>query len=496
MQIKTMPKPARQATLTESLVIIAILIVSIFSSVFLFKDNSTGGPLQLALTFTAFIGISAGLRNGLAWKSIEDEIARTVGLAANPVFILFCVGALVGTWILCGTVPAMIYYGLKILSPDSFYPSVALICAFVSLSIGSSWTTIATAGIALLGISELLGLSTAITIGAIISGAYFGDKMSPLSDTTNLAPAAAGSELFSHIRHMAWVSIPGFILALALYTVLGFVLVTDVPQTVALDTLTSALGHQFNNIGIHLLIPLVILLVMAYKRVPALPTIFTGALVGAVFALLFQRQTIINFANLPDAGTGVVLIKGIMQVMFDGYTANTGIQSIDKLLSKGGMWSMAGTVWLILSAMLMAGVLSAVGVLSRLVQSLSRLVKSTASLITTTLANAFIMNVLTGEQYIAIVLPGQVWREEYKRRKLAAVNLSRCLEDAGTLTSPLIPWTTCGAYIHGVLSLSSFAYVPFCFFNIINPIISAIYGYTGFSVLAEEDNMEKITPTS
>ena len=491
-----MTKQARQVSLVESLLVIAILITTIFSSVFLFKDNSTGGPIQLSLTFTAFVGILLGFKNGLTWKAIEEEIGKSVGLAANAVFILFCVGALVGTWILSGTVPSMIYYGLKILSPDIFYPTAALICAFVSISIGSSWTTIATVGIALFSIGNLLGLSNAVTVGAIISGAYFGDKMSPLSDTTNLAPAVAGSELFSHIRHMAWVSIPSFIIAVLLYALVGFFLAPDASHAIIeLSSLTSALNKQF-VLGVHLLIPLLILLIMAYKRIPALPTIFTGALIGAVFALIFQRQAIVDFANLSDTGTSLVLAKGIMQAMFDGYVANTGVTSIDKLLSKGGMWSMASTVWLILSAMLMAGVLTSIGVLNKLVESLTTFVKSTASLISTTLANAFMMNILTGEQYISIVLPGQVWREEYKRRQLAAVNLSRCLEDAGTLTSPMVPWTTCGAYIYGVLNLTSFAYIPFCFFNIINPLISAIYGYTGFTILTEEKNTQEVLPVT
>lgn len=480
-----MSKQTRQATLSESIFVITILIISIFTSVFLFKHDSTAGPIQLALTFTAFVGILLGFKNGVAWKTIEKEVGKSVALASNAVFILFCVGALVATWILSGTVPAMIYYGLKLLSADVFYPSVALICAFVSLSIGSSWTTIATVGIALFSIGELLGLSTAVTTGAIVSGAYFGDKMSPLSDTTNLAPAVAGSELFSHIRHMVWVSVPSFIIAVILYSIAGAVLSPSDSVVPDLGDMNAALTSQF-SIGLHLLIPLVILLFMAYKRIPALPTIFTGALIGAVFALLFQRHTVVNAVGLVEADSTLLFLKSIMQIMFEGYKSNTGIEAIDKLLSKGGMANMVTTVWLILSAMLMAGVLTSVGVLVKIVDSLKHMAKTTGSLIATTLSNAFLMNILAGEQYISIVLPGQIWREEFKRRQLAAVNLSRCLEDAGTLTSPLVPWTTCGAYIFGVLNLASFAYIPFCFFNLINPIISAIYGFTGFTILKQE----------
>jgi Na+:H+ antiporter, NhaC family len=488
------PDLGKQANLNETLAIITILIVCIAVSVLMFKDNPTGGPIQLALTFTAFLGILIGFKNGLPWKEIERSIADSVGIATMAIFILFCVGALIGTWILSGTVPTMIYYGLHFLSPEIFYPTACLLCAFVALSIGSSWTTIATVGIALLGISNVLGLPTPITAGAIVSGSYFGDKMSPLSDTTNLAPAVAGSELFSHIRHMVWVSVPSFIIAVILYTILGLTMTSDSTSAIEMDTFTSALQEHF-NIGLHLLIPLLVLLYMAFKRIPALPTIFSGALLGAVFAVVFQSKVVLDFANDPASHMMIALGKGVSQVMFEGYTSNTGVEVIDKLLSRGGMWSMAQTVWLILSAMLMAGVFSSIGIFDRVAKSLLGITKKTSSLIVVTLSNCFLMNLIAAEQYISIIVPGQIWRDVYKRRRLAAVNLSRCLEDAGTLSSPLIPWTTCGAYIYGVLGLASFAYIPFCFFNIINPIISAIYGFTGFTIFTETDE-DVVTETA
>lgn len=481
-----LPNLGKQANLKETLAIISVLIFTICIAVFLFRDNPTGGPIQLALTFTAFIGILVGFKNGVAWKEIEQSISDSVGIATTAIFILFCVGALIGTWILSGTVPSMIYYGLHFLSPAIFFPTACLLCAFVSISIGSSWTTMATVGLALVGISSVLGLSIPITVGAIVSGSYFGDKMSPLSDTTNLSPAVAGSELFAHIRHMAWVSIPSFIIALVLYTVIGLSMSTTSTSAIELDVFTDALQGRF-DIGLHLLIPLLILLYMAFKRIPALPTIFTGALIGALFALIFQNQVILDFANDSGGSQLMALIKGISKVMFDGYTADTGVEVIDKLLNRGGMSSMTQTVWLVLSAMLMAGVFSSIGIFETVATALIRITKKTGSLIMVTLSNCFLMNLIAGEQYIAIIVPGQIWNKEYKRRGLAAVNLSRCLEDAGTLTSPLVPWSTCGAYIYGVLGLTSFAYIPFCFFNIINPIISAIYGYTGFTILTNEE---------
>ncbi len=480
------PDLGKQAKLSESLALIIVLVICISTSVFLFSNNPTGGPIQLSLTFTAFIAILLGFKNGVPWKKIETSIASSVGVATTAIFILFCVGGLIGTWIMSGTVPTMIYYGLHFLSPEIFYPSAALLCAFVSLTIGSSWTTMGTVGLALLGICNVLGLSVPVAVGAIVSGSYFGDKMSPLSDTTNLSPAVAGSELFSHIKHMAWVSVPSFLICLVLYAVIGLTLGTPTTSAVELDSFTNALQGRF-NMGIHLLIPLVILLFMAFKRVPALPTIFSGALIGALFAVLFQTQVVLDLASNSDSHGSVPIIEGVIQALFGGYSSNTGVEVIDKLLSRGGMGSMMQTVWLILSAMLMAGVFSSIGVFDCIASSLVRFTKKTWSLIVVTLSNCALMNLIAGDQYVSIIVPGQIWRKEYEKRHLAAVNLSRCLEDAGTLTSPLIPWTTCGAYIYGVLGLTTFAYIPFCFFNIINPIISAIYGYTGFTILSDEE---------
>ncbi len=481
----------RLASLPESVFIISLLVISIATAVTMFRDYPTGGPIQLALTFTAFVGILLGLKNGVSWKDIEEAIGKSVAVASNAIFILICVGGLIGTWILSGTVPTMIYYGLLFLSPDIFYPTACLLCAFVSLSIGSSWTTMGTVGLALMGISSVLGLSIPITVGAIVSGAYFGDKMSPLSDTTNLSPAVAGSELFAHIRHMTWVSVPSFVIALVIYAVLGFSM--DAPSTSAidLDEFTSALQSQF-DIGIHLLIPLAILLFMAFKRIPALPTIFSGALIGAIFALFFQQEVIIRFADMPDSSRALALATGAIQAFYGGYSADTGVEVIDKLLNRGGMSSMIITVWLILSAMLMAGVFSRIGIFETISSALVRFTRKTGSLIAVTLTNCIIMNMIAGDQYVSIIVPGQIWRKEFERRKLASVNLSRCLEDAGTLTSALVPWTTCGAYIYGVLGLTSFAYIPFCFFNIINPIISAIYGFTGFTIVEAETEGQEV----
>jgi NhaC family Na+:H+ antiporter len=247
----------------------------------------------------------------------------------------------------------------------------------------------------------------------------------------------------------------------------------------------QALTDQF-NLGVHLLLPLALLLYMAYRQAPALPTIFLGALVGALFAVMFQPELVMGLADVETGSSFYLMTRGVMLAMFDGYDSSSGIAEIDKLLSKGGMSSMLETVWLILSAMLLAGVLTCIGVLETITRALIRLTRRTGDLIATTLASSILVNLLTGEQYVSLILPGQIWRDEYKQRGLARVNLSRCLEDAGTLSSPLVPWSSCGAYIYGVLGLTSFAYIPFCFFNIINPILSAIYGYLGFTIIRDE----------
>jgi NhaC family Na+:H+ antiporter len=284
--------------------------------------------------------------------------------------------------------------------------------------------------------------------------------------------------------------VPSFIIALILYTVIGLSMDAPTTSSIELNSFTDALQARF-TIGLHFLIPLLILLFMAFKRVPALPTIFSGALIGALFAVFFQNQVVLDLANDTSSHHVVALLKGVMKALFEGYSSNTGVEVVDKLLNKGGMGSITTTVWLILSAMLMAGVFSRIGIFDCIANALIRFTKKTGSLIAVTLSNCVLMNLIAGDQFISIIVPGQIWRKEFERRRLAAVNLSRCLEDAGTLTSPLIPWTTCGAYIYGVLGLTTLAYIPFCFFNLINPIISAIYGYTGFTIYTDEELVSK-----
>ncbi|WP_051083880.1 Na+/H+ antiporter NhaC [Dasania marina] len=484
-----MSNVVRPPSLLDALIPTFVLIILLACSVFLFGDSSSSGANQIALLLASAVAIIVGIKNGLSWEFIEQGIIDGVSVSLRAIMILFAVGTLIGSWILSGTVPTMIYYGLRLLDPSIFYAACCVISAFVALSIGSSWTVAGTIGIGLIGTAAALGLPLDITAGAIISGAYFGDKMSPLSDTTNLAPAVAGTDLFTHIKHMAWTTGPSIIISLIIFTILGlFYTPTGSANTMA-ETL-ALLEQQF-YIHFILLLPLLLVLVLAMKQFPALPTILGGTLIGCVFALVFQADVIYQLAGNTDIPLALALFKGVWMVLFDGFVSNTGNASIDDLLTRGGMSSMLNTVWLVLMAMIFGAVLDKVGLLARLVQGVLTSVKSTGSLIAVTIASCIGANIITADQYIAIVLPGRMYRLEFERRGLAPENLSRVLEDSATITSPLIPWNTCGAFMASTLGVATFAYLPYCFFNIINPIISLIYGFTGFKLTPLKENAVK-----
>ncbi|GGI97017.1 Na+/H+ antiporter NhaC [Shewanella hanedai] len=475
----------KQPSLLDALLPIIALVVMLTGAVYLFSSDSSSGANQIALIMAACVALIVGVKNGYTWKEMEEGIVFSVSMATGALLILFTVGSLIGTWILSGTVPTMIYYGMKILNPEYFYAASCLLCAVVAISIGSSWTVAGTLGIALIGVAGAMGLNVEITAGAIISGAYFGDKMSPMSDTTNLAPAVAGTDLFSHIRHMAWTTTPSIIIALIGFLLLGFN--TEIPATGAeLAKTMAVLQTQFSP-GVHLLIPLLVVLVLAYKKMPAFPTVIVGTLAGAVCAALFQFDNVIKFVGDPSLLPSVALIKGIWIAMFDGYTANTGNAMIDSLLSRGGMGSMINTVWLILCAMAFGGVMERTGLLQRILQSMLVFVKSSSSLILTTLVSCIGANLITADQFIAIILPGRMLKVEYNKYGLAPVNLSRALEDSATITSPLVPWNTCGAYMASTLGVATIAYLPYAFFNLVCPLISASYAYFDFKILKLED---------
>jgi len=472
-------------TLPLALTPIIFLITLLASSVYLFGSDSSYGANQIVLVLATCVAALVGRRVGVSWKTAQEGIINGIAIGLGPTLILLAVGMLIGTWILAGTVPAMIYYGVQILNPSIFYAASAMICAIIAISIGSSWTVAGTLGIGLMGIAGSFDLSPAITAGAIISGAYFGDKLSPMSDTTNLAAAATGVDLFEHIRHMLWTTIPSFAIALIIFFLIGG---SGGATPAQIEALKTGLQAEF-NIGLHLLLPLLLMLGLVYKRFPAYPAIVVSALAGAVLALLFQPETVAKLAGESDGLSGpFILLKGIWISLFDGYTSNSGNEFLDALLSKGGMSSMLNTVWLIMVALGFGGVLEQTGILAYLLKFALKGVKGTGSLISTTVATCIATNILAADQFIAVALPGRMYKDEYERWGLSRLNLSRTLEDSATLTSALIPWNTCGAYMSATLGVATFSYAPFAFFNFLCPVIAVIYAFYNIAQKPLEDD--------
>ncbi len=474
-------------SMLDSMIPLVSLVIMLTASVHLFGDNSSFGPNQIALLLAMGIAIIIGLKNKHTWLSIEKAIINGISISLGAILILLAVGALIGTWLLSGTVPTMVYYGLKIIDPSWFYAATCLVCGIVAMSIGSSWTTAATVGVAFIGIANGFEMSTAVTAGAVISGAYFGDKLSPLSETTNLAPAVAGTELFAHIRYMLWTTIPSITIALILFLLLGFDhSSSNIGSTESIEKLTNILESTY-HISIVNLIPLAVLLFLAFKKMPAFPAVAIGAIIGAIWAACFQQELISTMVT-----TGLSSFQASLTIIwtafFDGVVVKTGNSEIDELLSRGGMSSMLNTIWLVMSALSFGAVLEHLGMLKRFVDTILKAAKSTGSLIASTVATCIGTNLITADQYMAIVMPGRMYKEEFQRRGLHPTVLSRTLEDSGTITSPLIPWNTCGAFMFGALALTSYDYIFYCFFNLINPLLAIIYGYMGYKIKYLNEN--------
>lgn len=428
------------------------------------KDGFEGtGHLPLLLS-GAVAAIVAGA-HGHRWPAIERGIVRAIGLSMGAVLILCVIGMLMGTWIAGGVVPALIHWGLDLLAPQYFLPTACAVCSAVSLVSGSSWSTAGTVGIALIGVGTALGVDPAMTAGAVVSGAYFGDKLSPMSDTTNLAPAMAGTDLFSHVRHMVWTTVPSWTIAMIVYA--GLSLGTDVdPQAGSVEAIQGAIASQFEPSLVHLLPPLVVL-VMVTRGVPALPTLLLGAVLGGVLAWGVEG------ASLAD----------VLDAAMKGYKSTSGDKAVDELLTRGGLESMAKTVLLILCAMTFGGVMESTGMLGVLAAQLLRGVRSAGSLVAATVLTSCGINVIAADQYISIVVPGRMYASAYRDRGLHPKNLSRALEDGGTLTSALVPWNTCGAFMAATLAVSTTAYLPYAVLNYINPIVAIVYAMLGVSMV-------------
>jgi NhaC family Na+:H+ antiporter len=399
------------------------------------------------------------------WKEIQDGMVHGIHLAMGAILILMVVGIMIGTWILGGVVPTMIYYGLKILSPGIFLVATMVICSIVSLGTGSSWSTAGTVGVALIGVGSALSIPLPMVAGAIISGAYFGDKMSPLSDTTNLAPAMAGTDVFTHIRHMVYTTAPGFVLALILFSLLGLKFAGGALEAQNIETMLTTMRTEF-VISPWLLVPPALVIVMVVKKIPPLPALLGGAALGGVFAMVFQASTLAQVVDVAHAG----------------FVSETGVESVDELLSRGGLLSMMETVALIMCALCFGGIMESTKMLEVIARSLLKMVSGTGSLVATTVFSCIGMNAVASDQYISIVIPGRMYKKAFDEQKLHPKNLSRALEDSGTLTSPLIPWNTCGAFMWATLGVNPLLYLPYAFMNLANPVVSLIYGFTGFTM--------------
>ena len=468
----------REPYFAEALLPILILILLLSLNVFLF-DDTLAGSNQVALLLAATVAGIIVRKNGQKWERTSKKIVETIGSAMPSILILLLIGSLAGTWMISGIVPTLIYYGLDIINPKLFLLTTVVVCCVVSLATGSSWSTVATIGVALLGIGKAIGINEAIVAGAIISGAYFGDKISPLSDTTNLAPAMAGSDLFIHIRYMLFTTIPSLILTLLIFTVIGFNY--DFSDAIVnVSNVKSAISGTFNTSLLLFLVPLILFLIIMLK-VPPVPSLMAGTLLGGVFAILFQPHILTEIAGNTNNYAEASYI-GFMQAMFGDVAITTPDKSINELLSTSGMSGMLDTVWLILSALIFGGVMEAGGLLERLVRPIINYANSTGSLVASTVITCIFFNTTASDQYIAIVVPGRMFRKIYKNKGLKPELLSRTLEDSGTMTSVLVPWNTCGATQARVLGISTFTYLPYCFFNLISPFMSILFAYLNIKI--------------
>ena len=476
------PENPQPLTLTEAIIPVASLIVLVGLSFYLFGDAGAGGPNQVALTVATMIAVFIGWRRGHALETLGQAAVASVSSGIGAIFILFAVGALIGTWAMSGTLLAMVYYGLQLLNPNYFYVTTVLICAVVSASIGSSWTVVGTIGIGLMGIAAQMGLNPAIAAAAVISGAYVGDTTSPLSDSANLASAAAGVDLYKHVRETLLTTLLGFAIALLVFFMLGSP--GDFDATGEMANIERAF-----HISPILFVPLAVVVALALFKFPPFTAIFLGALAGGLLAVVVAPERVIAFAaKSGDAPNWLLLIKGVWLALASGYASSTGYPTIDVLVSRGGMDSMLNTIWLIITALAFGGVVEKAGVLDRLITPIINRAKSAGSLVATLVASVFATNVVTADQYIAIVLPARMFKGAFAQRGLDPVVLSRSVGASGTPTGALIPWNSCGAYMAATLGVATFSYAPYAVFNFASPLLAIAVAYLGI-------RMMRIAPT-
>lgn len=473
MNAKKIPHPLL------AIVPVAVLIVFLAVVIALFGSDSLNGGSQIALLMGMAVCVSLSMTvYRIPWKTFERQIKKTLGEVSITLLILLCVGMLGGSWMVSGIVPTFIYYGVQLIAPQLFLVSACIICALVSLLSGSSWTTIATIGVALLGIGHALGISEAWSAGAIISGAYFGDKMSPLSDTTILASSATGTNLFVHIHYMMLTTIPTFIITLVIFFLAG--VDTGMEKEVQVNEYTEGLSRTFNISLWTLLVPL-LTGVMIVRRVPSLIVLFASSVMAGVVALLLQPHILCEVAGASEASASA-LTRGLAVTFYGATTVDTGSASLNELVSTRGMAGMLNTIWLIICAMCFGAAMVASGMIESLTSVILRWVRSRFTLVTSTVGTGIFLNITTGDQFISIVLNADIYKEVYRKEGYESRLLSRTTEDAATVTSVLIPWNTCGMTQSTVLGVATLTYLPYCFFNLISPLMSIFVAATGWKI--------------
>lgn len=461
----------RGLSMLEALVPVVALIVMLAYNVFVFGDDSLSGSNQFILLLGGMVAAIVGFNNKVPFRVMMEEVAENIKSTSGAILILLMVGALAGTWLISGIIPTMIYYGLQILTPTIFLAASLIICAIISIATGSSWTTSATVGIALIGIGDALGISLGMTAGAVLSGAYFGDKMSPMSDTTNLAPAMAGGDLFSHIRYMAYTTIPTISISLLFFIILGFT------QNTVGEADTSQMLMDIKKafiISPWLFIVPVLVIALIIKKTPPLIALLAGTLLGAIFAIFFQPDVIAQAAGETEFSFNSAY-RGIMNAITVETSIATENETLVKLFTSGGMAKMVGTIWLIICAMVFGGIMDAIGALAKISSYMLNLFDSVFGLFASTVFTCIGLNFTASDQYLAIVVPGKMYAKAYRDKGLAPENLSRTLEDSGTVTSVLVPWNTCGAYQSGVLGVPVIDYAAFAVFNWLSPFTTLFF---------------------
>lgn len=470
VEVKTdIPQGARAPTFLEALVSLFSLVVGISVSIVMY-----GLDPHIPMLLGVFVASLIALRCGFSWQNVQNGMVRGITNALPAMIILMVVGILIGVWILAGVVPTLIYYGLDIMSPAVFLPATVVICAITSLATGTSWGTTGTIGVALMGIGGGLGFPLPLVAGAVLSGAYFGDKMSPLSDTTNLAPAMAGTDLFTHIRHMSYTTGVSITITLIIEVIIGMRYAGMDGNLERIETIQTTLQDNF-MINPVLFIPLLVVLFVSYKKMPAIPGITLGVVTGAICAVGLQGA---NF----DA---------LVNVAFGGYSAETGVSDVDSLLSRGGMDSMMYTISLIIVAMMFGGVMERTNQLRVIAEKVLAMAKSTGSLIVSTVLTSIGANMILCDQYMAIVMGARTYAQAYRDRGLAPENLSRAVEDSATVTANLVPWNSGGAYQAATLGVATIAYMPFAFFCWLSPIVTIIFGLTGLTINKLDETNEE-----